>query len=141
MKCVSFVKKVVPFLVIVFSWRCVVAQSISVNFDQPFPVTELQNILEICLQLQYDIDLCVQQNDVDSFFVDAIVGRLFHLRHLVKKLVNKKIVVHQEDVQYLLEIVEKIHVGYKTLQGLPDQAIHVPVLLGAVQKELKSLGL
>lgn len=115
------------------------AGQVYVNFDSLFPKIGLQNVLEHCVQIQYEFDLCSGQNMLDKYdlalFVDMIVGKLFHVQYCLKKMIDSAVLIKKEDVQYVCKVLQRIASGYKKLytENLPKQKVHIETLLDAVR--------
>jgi len=133
-KCVTFLFSTTFFL---FAG----AQHVSLNFDQLFPEHTLSVVLDGLMEVQHELQVrCAQEfvdEHQDSLFVDAIVGRLFHL---VSCLENrpKDSLFHAQDVSYLATIIEKLLVLSNELQkrGLPQRFVHAQKLLKQIRQNI-----
>jgi len=143
-------KKALPFLVLLFCLfnsriQELSAERFSVNFDCLAPATDLQIVLEHCLRIQHELDVCNQQDLLDKsdlvLFVDMMVGKLFHLQFCAKKLSSSKKFMYKEDILYVLKIVKHIKTTFQNLQRheLPEQAMHIETLLEDVEGKLLAL--
>ena len=127
-----------------FAFCCTIgfAEKVSLDFDRLFPETQLQTILEGCMQLQYEFTVRDSEQQMHeqeaSLFVDIVVGRLFHMHSCVENIVKQKIFMHPEDRSYLLKMLDGLLRSYQKLFeiGLPAKGVHVVTLLANIKQKL-----
>lgn len=113
------------------------------NFDRLFPETILYNVVNECLILQHELNQSPVSTEMSQgqlvFFVDAAVGRLFHVFSQLKKVAEKKIDLHQEDVLYLQQVVKNLSIAYQRLikTNMPARGVHGITLLQRIKQLLK----
>ena len=131
-------------LMFIFAFSCVsaVSEKISLSFDQLYPETPLQKVLEECMRLQYEFDTRGYDEQMHeqeaSLFIDVVVGRLFHMHSCIENLVKQKIFIHPEDRRYLLKIFDGLLFSYQKLldAGLSAKGAHVVTLLTTIKQKL-----
>ena len=111
----------------------------ALNFDRLFPQTALQMVLETCLRINYDLHIqtmrgAASQDDVEEL-IDVVVGRLYRVRASVQEIAASNVVLHEEDILYLLSLLETITQNYQgvMLSGVPAHGKHALALLSDIK--------
>jgi len=112
-------------------------------FDKLFLETPLESVFDQCMHIQHELELYGAAracHDAEPF-IDALIGKLFHLASCIQSMRDNNVHVYQDDADYLIRIVEHMRTCFSVLfsDGVPVQGNHVLTLLKTIKQGLALL--
>ena len=124
-----------------FSSCCSYTDIVPLSFEHLFPETVSDTILEGLMHVQHACETQLLEKHADeydmSFFVDAVVGRLFHVVLYVHGAAEKNYYFHEEDAVYFVNLIDQLSATFQKLeqQGLPPKAVYIRWFLSKLKAE------
>jgi len=115
-------------------------KKINLSFDSLFPKAAFENVLDESMQVLGEVENLRVKGEIErefDFVNDIIVGKLFHIRICIENIKNQNPLVHQEDIQYLTKLMNKIAFEYKRVPFLHIEKTRSNYVFGLI-KDIES---